>query len=302
MDSLGYEIRQLLIMFITDPELRFKAQLVLGAMLMGSSIAYPILSQDGSSWAPVALSTFFFSGAVFNGLQISIILMYGHYILVVCAVSMILIMAFGHDTVADHVHFIPVYAMGSTFLTAACPSLEDSLTRIQTHGREYLPIQDASEPLGRLHAPLMAGVQVGPQDRATPPSPPSPISTWGMGQGRQWSSPPPVSPPTSLPGGVARPGEGPVAAWVNGLQHMGPGSDCSNGHTHTGTSISLSSRQTVPSELSTNVVGFFDQRIPARIPRKTQRRRDIDGLGQPVRPRQEEPSSSSQAVERSHTG
>ncbi|KUI54011.1 hypothetical protein VP1G_10607 [Cytospora mali] len=75
MDSLGFEIRQLLTMFIMDPELRFKAQLVLGAMLMGSSIAYPILSEDGSNWAPVALSTFFLSGAAFNGLQISIILL-----------------------------------------------------------------------------------------------------------------------------------------------------------------------------------------------------------------------------------
>lgn len=191
-------------------------------------------------------------------------------------------MAFGHNTHSEHAHFIPVYAMGSTFVTAAWPSLEESWGRVRSDGYESLPtMEETSEHPARTYIP-MQGYRGLSEDQAALMAPIS----WLRDQSRQTSSPPPLSPPPSLVGGDPRS----TAAWVH-TQHMGPASDRFQARAHTDTSISLSSRPAVPSEVSTNVLQFLGPVDPARVPRRTQRRHDINRLGQPIAPREELSSS-----------
>lgn len=221
---------------------------------------------------------------------------HGHYVLVICIFGMVLVVAFGRNTLADHAHFIPVYVMGSSFLISAWPSLEDSWTRLREDHRHYLLVPDTPEPQAMVQIP-MAGVQYDPQGQ--PPSRAS-LSDWLIDQGRQRSSPVPVSPPPSLEEPASLPGQWPVAPWPHELQYMGPGSDRSQVRTHTGTSISLSSRQTVPSEISANAFELLCPGGPARNLRITQRRLDMEGLV-PAPQEEESLPTSSFLAGRSHT-
>lgn len=198
-------------------------------------------------------------------------LRYGHYTLVVCVVGTILIMAFGHNTLAEHARFIPVYAMGSSFVTAAWPSLEESWTRVRSDGYQHLPIyiQETSQNLEGRNT-FLEGYRIESEARAV-------LSD----QSRQRSSPPPFSPPPSLLEDDFPP-EQRLAAWVHNIQHMGPESNRSHGRSNTDTSISLSSTPADLSEISTDVLELLGPNDPTRAPRKTQRRQDIDSLGQMI--------------------
>lgn len=207
---------------------------------------------------------------------------------------MILVMAFGHTTIDNHVNFIPVYAMGSSFLTAAWPSLEESLTGLRHNGYQYLPMHDTSEPLVGRYVP-MTGIQLSPQGQ-TLPGPSSP--NWLGDQSRQRNSPSPVTPPPSLLGGRPAPARQPVIDW---LMHMGPASIRSHVRSHTDTSISLSSRPAVPSEISSNALEILSQGDTIHGPRTTQRRLDIDAHGQGFTVR-EDLSSPSQETGAAHYG
>lgn len=275
MASLALGARQLQNMPEMDFETRFRVQLLSGSLLMGSSIAYPILYQDESRWASVALCTFFLSGTSFNALQIYNILKYGHYTLVVCVVGTILIMSFGHNTITEHAHFIPVYAMWSSFVTAAWPSLEESWTRVRIDGYQVLPtMAETSEHMEVYRA----------QSWGQPASPAS-VSSWLRDQSRQRSSPTPFSPPPSLSEGDPRPDQRFTAARLHNIQHMGPASDRSLVRAYTDPSISLGSMPAVPSEISSNALELLGPVDPFRAPRTTQRRHDIDRLGRFITPR-----------------
>lgn len=186
---------------------------------------------------------------------------------------MVLVMAFGHTgPLPDHAKFIPVYAMGSTFLTAAWPSLFQSIGWPLRNLNE-MPHQSA-EQQGYLPVPMAEVVvddaanleDVSPDVTSTS----SEIPPWLLQEReRQSVSPVPVSTaPSSLDGH-----QPPVTAQLPGQQpplhrdtppqdliHMGPPSAHSGGASSvSGTSISLSSGSGghCPSEMSSTVAATF---------------------------------------------
>lgn len=252
---------------------------------LGDVIQQPANMQDHQVEAPLILHI--------RALQQDTIVLtpirYGHYTLVVCVIGTIVIVAFGHSTLAEHAHFIPVYAMGSSFVTAAWPSLEESWIRVRSDGYQPLPryIQETSEyPAARNI--LLDRYRVESEGQAALRAS---MTSWLRDQSRHRGSPPSSSPPPSLVEYESRPEQQSMAAWVHDIQYMGPGSHRSQGRSNSGTSISLSSRPAVPSEISTNVQELLGQDGSARLPRSTQRRRDIDSLGQIITPREEVSSS-----------
>lgn len=185
-------------------------------------------------------------------------------------------MSFGHNTLTEHAHFIPVYAMGSSFVTAAWPSLEESWTQVRSDGYQVLPtMAETSEHMEGYRA------------RGQPASP-AVVPGRLLGQNRQRSSPTPFSPPPSLSEGDPLPDQRFTAARLQDIiQHMeGPASDRSLVRAHTDTSISLDSTPAVPSEISSNALELLGPVDPFRVPRTTQRRQDIDRLGQSITPRE----------------
>lgn len=157
---------------------------------------------------------------------------------------MVLIGAFGRTTLGEHCRFIPVYLMASSFMTAAWPSLLRNI-RVPQEAPEdqFMEIQER-------------------QPRPPPPQPRFHDEENDLEEGNQMPSP--VRPDEPL------------------LIHMGgPSSDYSHGSSRTN-SISLSSRASLPSEMSDNVTQYFqpemDGRDPTTIPRITSRRADIDAL------------------------
>ena len=228
-----------------------------------------------------------------TGLTQSDTLRHGHYVLAICTFGMVLVIVYGHNALTDHAHFIPVYAMGSTFMIAAWPSLEDSWTRLRRDQYNHLPMQEFPGTPAVLHVP-MAEVRVNhPGQR----SPRASMSNWLRDQSRQRSSPSPVSPPPSLVGRQILSEQQVDAAWMYELQHMGPASHRSQALTHTGTSISLSSRPAVPSEISANAFEVLCPGDTVRALRATQRRLDIERLT--FMPREGPPPISSLVADRS---
>lgn len=192
-------------------------------------------------------------------------------------------MSFGHNTLTEHAHFIPVYAMGSSFVTAAWPSLEESWTRVRSDGYQMLPtMAETSEHMEGYRAQYWGQ-----------PASPAVDPGWLRDQSRQRSSPTPFSPPPSLSEGDPLPDQRFTAARLHYIQHMeGPASDRSLVRAHTDTSISLSSMPAVPSDISSNALELLGPVDPSRVPRLTQRRQDIDRLGQFITPREALSSSA----------
>lgn len=208
-------------------------------------------------------------------------------------IAMVLVMAFGHTPLPDHVKFIPVYAMGSTFLTAAWPALFESI------GLPLMTMDDRADlSLGRQSYVLvptvpMSEVVVDFEDAGTDEddaldatSTRSPAPDWLHERDRRSSSPVPVSTPPTSEGQDTQPAMEPAlqpATEHQELCHMGPPSNYSGVSSHTGTSLSLGSQGRCPSEMSSNVVQFFSSQIASRHVRSTQRIRDIQSLGYHIR-------------------
>lgn len=193
---------------------------------------------------------------------------------------MILNLLFGQVSLLDHVRLIPVFAMASSFLTAAWPSLLQSL------GQSSVTLYDTTAPLDSVSIPMSQTYEDDetnqevftflPNTRDGPEHPlqglqrfsnlASPISIPISGQNRNTQ---PFRPSTTSP---TRPHE---------LIQMGPSSTCSGGTYQSGTSLSLCSQGGPPSEMSSIVVtNFFPDFTAGRIFETTQRRRDIQSLGQ----------------------
>lgn len=193
---------------------------------------------------------------------------------------MILNLLFGQLSLLDHVRLIPVFAMGSSFLTAAWPSL------FQSFGRQPVKLYDMVAPLDSVSIPMSEPYTDNETNqnvltflqstRSNPTHSP---------QGLQMNiiSPLPVPTPIATQRGNTQPYRQPASSRTNPheLIHMGPSSTYSGGTNHSGTSISLCSQGRCPSELSSNVVtNFFSKYTADHHFETTQRRRAIESLGQ----------------------
>lgn len=205
---------------------------------------------------------------------------YGHYTLALCIVAMILNLLFGQVSLPDHVRLIPVLAMGSSFLTAAWPSL------FQSFGRQPVTLYDMVAPLDSVSIPMSEPYTDDETNedvltflQSTRSNPPHSLQRLQM----NGNSPLTVSTPILRQHGHTQSFKQPASPPTNPheLIHMGPSSTCSGGTYQSGTSISLCSQGRCPSELSSNVVtNFFSEIRPNRHFETTQRRRAIESLGQ----------------------
>lgn len=193
---------------------------------------------------------------------------------------MLLVLAWGNGTLDDYFRLIPIYTTAMTLLTAAWPSLLKSL------GCDPRDIEDIFKVNRTTPTYVaMSGIQVDPDypDYRDCPGPaPSLCRYWLQNQDRHRSSPVPISYPPSVGGEDISQEEirrAPPVLIPLELQHVGPLSDRSGGPAHTGTSLSLSSRPSCPSELSTIVIPILQPEGPTRTPRTTGRRHDINALG-----------------------
>lgn len=187
-------------------------------------------------------------------------------------------MAFGQIPPLDHVKFIPVYVMGSTFLTAAWPSLFRSIglppqtldDMVISH--DYMPV-----PMSEVHVDDEANHDTAVDVASTRIS-----SDWLQGGERHSSSPLSFLEPISSEPEDSQPLLEPASfpATCPEVFHMGPSSTYSGGTSHTGTSLSLNPQGGCPSEMSSNVVSHYFQGFTTD-PRigMTQRRSDIEALG-----------------------
>lgn len=192
-----------------------------------------------------------------------------------CLIATVVVMAFGHTgPLPDHAKFIPVYTMGSTFLTAAWPSL------FQSVGWPLRTMDEMSHPSTERHGYLpvpMDEVVVddnGNQEDVSPDvtSTSSEIPAWLLQEReRQSVSLAAVSTaPSSLDGqeptAIAQPPRNELPP--QDLIHMGPSSVYSRGAFSVGgTSINLSagSGSRCPSEMSSIVAAsFFPESRPLR--------------------------------------
>ncbi|KAJ4397233.1 hypothetical protein N0V93_001457 [Gnomoniopsis smithogilvyi] len=262
-----------------NPQICFFGSVGSGSLLLGSSIAYPILSQDSSGWSSVALSTFFVSAGLFNTFKILEIYLYGHYTLAICIFTMILNMASGQISSLDQVRFIPVYFMGSTFLTAAWPSLFWSLGLRPKTLDDVAASHDYTRlPMSEVHVDDDNHEDIFGNYTGTG----SPLEDWFHEIQRLDSPSLLVAMPTPSEQGEAQPSRKPTVCRPAspGTLHMGPSSNYSAPTHHSDTSISLGSQGGCPSEMSSNVVThFFQELAPNRHLMTTQRRRDIQSLG-----------------------
>lgn len=205
---------------------------------------------------------------------------YGLYTLMVCVIGMLLILLLGRDTLADYCLFIPVYTTGASFLTIAWPSLLESV------GYQPGTIQDLLDPYN-LPCPLVPldsiSIDTIPSNQAV--SGFSSQTEWRHGPIRLTGSPTPFTQLQSVPALSERiAGEEPSGVLVSevvpqDIRFMRPSSSASSHRADTMSSISLSSRASWPSEMSSIVLPFFSPPDPTRLPRQTSRRRDIEALG-----------------------
>lgn len=205
-------------------------------------------------------------------------------------VAMVLILTCGHNTVEDHCRLLPVYCMASTFLTAAWPSLFENL------GLEPKRVEDQFDPLVSPHAYTpMAGRQ---NETEFPHRPGARGSLPGWleeqaqredhneqdHQDRQEGSSTHHSHQAHGQNeeSLEKRLRSPTTPRELLLLHMGPYSSCSNDSEQTD-SLSLSSRATMPSEMSENVMPLFQAEMTTRAsqkaPRITTRRAEINALG-----------------------
>lgn len=206
-------------------------------------------------------------------------------------VAMVLIMTCGHNTVEDHCRLITVYCMGSTFLTAAWPSLFENL------GLEPKRVEHLFHP---LVSPLADTPTAGHQSENKFPRQTGPsgcLPGWLEEQGQhedhdqqdhqdwQKGSPTPDSHQTPLQGeeSLGQRLQSLAAPRELLLLYMGPDSSCCSTDSDQTGGLSLSSRATLPSEMSDNVIPLFQAEITSRdshdLPRMTARRAEINGLG-----------------------
>lgn len=159
---------------------------------------------------------------------------------------MILIGALGRFTLDEHCRCIPVYFMASSLMTAAWPSLLRGLG---------FPRQTLEDRLPEI------------QERPSRPTPPPPQEARFHDEEDDLKEEKRMSRPVRSD---------------QLLVHMrGPSSDYSDGSAQT-ESMSLSSRASLPSEMSENVMQYFqleiDGRDPKTVPRTTSRRVDMNAL------------------------
>lgn len=190
---------------------------------------------------------------------------------------MLFILLWGTDTVAHYSRLIPVYTTAASFLTAAWPSLLESmgvqprsiqqLLRPQTTPPFYTPLDGISidtEPLGQ--ADSEDSNRIG-------------LLHFSM---RQTESPPPMTQPQVSSMSVTQEEQSRLLSGILsydvGSRH--PPSSETLHRADTITSISLSSRASWPSEMSSIVRPFFSPIDSARFPpRETSRRCEINALG-----------------------
>lgn len=191
---------------------------------------------------------------------------------------MVLNLLFGQVSLLDHVRLIPVFAMASSFLTAAWPPLLQSLgQRSVTPYDMTAPLDSISIPVSQTYADdevfnflpnTSNGSEHSFQALQTDSNSPSPVSTTFPTQFRNTQ---PVRQPTSS------------HTIPHELIQMGPPSTYSGGTYQSGTSLSLCSRPGPPSEMSSIVAtNFFPELTADRLfdtTTRTQRRRDIQSLG-----------------------
>lgn len=204
---------------------------------------------------------------------------YGHFTLMIVIFAMLLVIAFGHTPLPEHVKFIFVYTMGSTFLNAAWPSLLRSFgsrprameemcdQSVEWPDYQPVPLEDvvvdstSNQDLfivgASIRRPIFHTLQEQERQRSSPdplPTAPSP----GLQDSQQSRE---LAPRTIL-------------QWEE-LIHMSPSSNHSGGSSHVGTSLSLGSHGHSPSEMSSIVAHFFPETVAAGVHRHpTQRKRD----------------------------
>lgn len=186
----------------------------------------------------------------------------------------LLVMAYGDTPLMDHARFIPVYAMGSTFLTAAWPSLLRIIglprsTMVDISGRSV-------EHQGYLPVPL-SEVLVDNDSNQDDVAARISIFSWNQEQERQRSSSGlTLTPPTAEHQDAQTSTESALhcAFHPGDVAHMGPSSAYSGGSSYTGASLSLDSHGRCPSEMSSNVAAhFFPETVGGRVRRISNQRR-----------------------------
>lgn len=192
---------------------------------------------------------------------------------------MILNLLFGQVPLLDHVRLLPVFAMGSSFLTAAWPSLFQSFSRQPVTLYDIVaPLDSVSIPMSEPYTDDETNQEILTFLQSTRSNPQR--SLQGLHMNR--NSPLPMS--TSIPAQHenTQPFRQPITSNTNSheLIHMGPSSTYSGGTYQSGTSLSLCSHGRCPSEISSNVVtNFFPECFADRLFETTRRRRDIESLG-----------------------
>lgn len=188
-------------------------------------------------------------------------------------------MASGQILLLDHIRFIPVYVMGSTFLTTAWPSLFRSLGLLPKTlddtgaSHEYTRV-----PMSEVLVDDGTNEDTSSNDSGTG----NLLEDWFQGSQRHHHSPLLVATPNPSEQQETQTSKDPTPYRTTspGLIHMGPSSNYSAGTRYTGTSISLGSQGGCPSEMSSNVARHFFQGLtPNRHLFTTQRRSDIESLG-----------------------
>lgn len=202
---------------------------------------------------------------------------YGLYTLIICVVGMLLVLLWGTDTLTEYCRLIPVYTTAASFLTVAWPSLLASI------GYQPRSIQDLLHPTASpyLFTPLDGiSVETDPSNHAIPGS--STHTGWLHSPMRQTDSPAPLPLPRSPSGETtqeAEPGRLLSELFSRDISSRTPPFSGPPHHADTITSISLSSRASWPSEMSSIVRPFFGPIDTNHVPRETSRRHHINALG-----------------------